>query len=566
MAAVSAPRTVVVSAMPMLSPTQPGHLVVMPRPRPIGSPAYQAALARARARSAAVPLLPGEAAPKLPGDLSSEALPATPLSPPGLPGVNELCSAVLPSDMGLAVGPVFVLQVVNSCLTVMTKSGVVQLGFPKDLGTFFTGTAGTFIFDPRALYDPVNKRYIISGTTFDPVANQGRICFAASATSDPRGTWFTYLSKTFLGPGDFPDFPTLGQDTIAWPTNQGPTAGAKGAIYIGFNVFPSAGGFTQWMELLPKSAIYHGLPFIRWGFFNFQAIDPITGLPQQTDSLQAVNELDTGDQPRAEWAVQTYNINFGGGQCSLGCNGLLVYAIADPLVQAGFPIPEFSGGFTVPTPHSYFLSTGAAQPTCSSGGCLIETIDTRITGMVQYADGYFYPTVETSIGGGENSTLTWKVQGFLSDSNPLCIGVQTNLCPDATGAVIADEYAYGNFGALANQGSAYFGTVQPDMSGNLTMVFAYSDLLNYPGLNYVGRRVSQAPGTWHDNGLTLVPGTVFWDQLGRWGDYSGTALDVTSPQNIIWFSGMYSAPGPFFSGTQWDTAIGRNGFTGPLIF
>ncbi len=48
---------------------------------------------------------------------------------------------------------------------------------------------------------------------------------------------------------------------------------------------------------------------------------------------------------------------------------------------------------------------------------------------------------------------------------------------------------------------------------------------------------------------------------GRWGDYTGTAVDLTSAtQSYVWFSGMYAK-----SDGTWGTAIGRNGFTGPSV-
>src|ERR1700724_2546507 len=70
-------------------------------------------------------------------------------------GIDESCSFVTPSDMAVAVGPTYELQVVNDCMAVFNRSGVLQAGFPKSLNTFFGLPAnnfktGRFTSDPRA--------------------------------------------------------------------------------------------------------------------------------------------------------------------------------------------------------------------------------------------------------------------------------------------------------------------------------------------------------------------------------------------------------------------------------
>ncbi len=54
--------------------------------------------------------------------------------------------------------------------------------------------------------------------------------------------------------------------------------------------------------------------------------------------------------------------------------------------------------------------------------------------------------------------------------------------------------------------------------------------------------------------VRLVRGAAYYNQY-RWGDYTGTALDLSSP-NYVWFSGMYT-----MSDGLWGTWIGKNGFT-----
>jgi len=137
------------------------------------------------------------------------------------------------------------------------------------------------------------------------------------------------------GTSSCPDFPQLGYDDTT--------------IYIGVNFFPSTGGVSDWMLLLPKQKIYSGsLPSynfwfnLSWGGVN-------------VDTVQPSALLNIQEHPRAGIAVNTFNINFGGGQCSSGCNGLLFWAFSNNLVATGSPGPELSA-VLVNTANNYFAS------------------------------------------------------------------------------------------------------------------------------------------------------------------------------------------------------------------
>ncbi len=74
---------------------------------------------------------------------------------------GQVESGLTPSDMGLAASNNYVVQVVNATIAVYDKTGVLQTGFPKSLNTFFGLPSSAFTFDPRALYDWVNTRFIV---------------------------------------------------------------------------------------------------------------------------------------------------------------------------------------------------------------------------------------------------------------------------------------------------------------------------------------------------------------------------------------------------------------------
>jgi hypothetical protein len=101
-------------------------------------------------------------------------------------------------------------------------------------------------------------------------------------------------------------------------------------------------------------------------------------------------------------------------------------------------------------------------------------------------------------------------------------------------------------------GNAYFGTIYPDDTGNIVMVFNYSGYLTNAGTNFLTQRVTFAPQTtFHDGGQTLRNGMANYP-YGRWGDYTAATVDGTS----VWFSGMYAR-----SDGLWNTGIGKASYT-----
>jgi hypothetical protein len=457
-------------------------------------------------------------------------------------GDQVACGSLIPSDMALAVGATFVVQLVNTCIAVFDKNGALQTGFPKSLNNFLGLPATAFTFDPRALYDWVNDRFIVVIDQFD--SNRGTIWVAASQTSDPRGAWNIYGLGVPGGGSIFGDYPTLGQD--------------REAIYVGMNRFQGNSFIDAAVLFLPKSAIYAGAGFSYNFFFNFA----VGGIP--VDTIQPANVMNLADRPRAEFMVNSFNINFGGGGCRNGCNGLVVWAVANPLVVSGSPGPELSG-VVIGTANNYAFPPNARQPGCPTGSCLINTLDTRISGGVNYSAGSLWGALETQgSGGNPGATLIWfQLRPFLNAGNPRCTGAFEGLCADIIGADVLNEDCFFCGGRGAN-GSNYYGTLQPDSEGNVTMVYNYSDDNFFPGTAYVTRRVTQQKNLMPDGGIFLAVGQAFYQQLdmfgrNRWGDYTGTAPDLTDPRQVfMWFSGMFSAT----NGT-WFTAIGRNGYTAP---
>jgi hypothetical protein len=477
-----------------------------------------------------------------------------------------------PSDMALAVGQNHVVQAVNDCIALYDKTtGALLPGYPVSLNDFLGFPPNSCsgeprmcfqkLGDPRAMYDFVADRFVVIAIFEDFPRARGFLGLAASQTSNPTEGWNVYRIQVG-DTGHCPDYPTLGQNFANDPF--------VGGIYVGFNIFqcdiggphPERGLFDDQVFFLPKGPIYAGQDF----GFNFAFNFNIGGT--LVDTIQPVNVSEWGQKPRTEFMVNSFNINFGGsgGQCSPpGCNGLVIWSIANTLQQPGSPGPVLSG-VVIPTPRTYVLPANADQ-LGPDGDNSIGTGDTRISGTVQYMGGFLYPTLNTG-NGGTSAVLGWQVQPFLDDNGGGCTGVFANACPTITGATVVKEFCY-DCGEGHNFG-AYYGTIQPDPEGNWTMVFNFSKRSTSPGTGYTSNRVTW-PTPFHDGGIPLCQSDVVYTGSSpprAWGDYTATAPDLLNAAGLgapaggtpsrnpaFWFAGMFVK-----DNGQWSTCIGANRF------
>ena len=445
---------------------------------------------------------------------------------------DQGCSGLTPSDMGLATSPKYVVQVVNACFAVWIRpANTLATGFPKSLAALMNRPAGTFVFDPRAQFDYVTSRFVLTASEIS--GGNGFLDIAASSTNDPRGAYHVYHLQTG-GNGNFPDYPTLGQDHASNPFN--------GTINICANIFVINGGFvTTQCDFLPKAPIYAGAGFS----FNFFTGFSFGGT---IDTLQPVNVSEKGEQPRATFLINSHNGGF-----SHPANGLDVWAFTNTIVASGSPGPRFTA-LHVATPSSYNFPANADQPGSDNS---IETLDNRISGQVMYNAGRLYPMIDVG-NGGTSADLGWIVRVFLGTDNvdtTNCVGAFANACAGLTAVTIEQEFCY-DCGA-AHVADAYFGTIGVTPEGNWTMYSTFSNRNISPGPFVASNRVTW-PTPFHDGGFFTCQNQHFYNQV-RWGDYMAAALDLVlhnSTQPAIWGSGMFVQ-----SNGDWGTCVSANQYS-----
>ncbi|HEY6385989.1 MAG TPA: hypothetical protein VIX91_09930 [Candidatus Acidoferrum sp.] len=470
---------------------------------------------------------------------------------------QEVCCD--PPDMSLAVGPTYILQMVNNYVAVYDKKGNLQSGFPKNADTFFNLPAGTYTTDPRAFYDWNSSRYFVleltETNTGSPTGspNVGAVAWAVSKTNNPTGEWWVYPNNLQQASGVCPDFPTLGHDVTDWGTDA-----TKGGIYIGLNLWSGANdchgdGYTDnSIFMIPKDALYKGAGYGYWYFTGLEDGGTLV------DTIQPYNVTSKTTNPSSVFWVNSFNYDWGSGICSGGCNGLVVWSVSGPTTANGShpaqpnnPFAFLTGGngpnlagVNMSTAHNYSLPPSASATNCkaASSPC-IDTDYTFISGQVKYNAGELFGSFNTGVSG----TSPAVAGPIWFDVHP----VVNNNNSQITGAEERQEDCF-VCGGWANNGSAFYASLQPDSENNVLLVYDFSADNVYPGMAFTSRRVTYGDSLMDGVGLYLVSGGGS-GVSGRWGDYSATAPDFSNAATtLLWFSAQY-APSP--SGS-WGTAIG----------
>ena len=140
----------------------------------------------------------------VPGQAVAGAIPSF----AGFQGLADNFTAIPPDTQG-AVGPNHVVTILNTQVTIQSRSGAVQTGFPITLNAFW-GPLGNFndTFDPRIFYDTAAGRWIACSAVNGETSSSA-LLLAASQTGDPTGKW-NYYRINIGAANQWGDFPVLG--------------------------------------------------------------------------------------------------------------------------------------------------------------------------------------------------------------------------------------------------------------------------------------------------------------------------------------------------------------------
>jgi hypothetical protein len=471
------------------------------------------------------------------GAPTRKATPYTPVVSTSFAGMSDSVATCPPfgcepPDQALAVSFSWVFQGVNTSFNIYSLIGAQQTGWPKTAQSFFgvpnpgaCDPNGPFLTDPRAFYDSNNNLFWAAIQQSEGVAGgPGQNCpfltrtyVAVSKTGDPRGAWNIYSFDMTLGLGtnNWADYTQFGFD--------------QQAIYFDANMLSKSASTFQYPEVVSvkKVPMQNGLTVTPFAFKSLT----VNGI--QVDTVQPVlgESLHVGGALGGQF-INSFNINFGGGQCSSGCSGIVVWSMKNPGTStAGM------NGIVVST-SSYSLAPQADEPGCSQ---CIETIDTRISGTPVWQRGIISFALETSVNNGSQNVpgIFWgQVVASLNDDGSL-----------AAASLFQSGYFF-----YTGDTAASFGALGADSDGDLYMVFENMSSTTNPGVMYTSRRATLSPGIFHDGGLILKSGDASY--VGsRWGDYEAVSPSGVPFTNDVWFSGQYSN-----TSGDWSTWIGHDKF------
>ena len=419
--------------------------------------------------------------------------PAAPVAPPvsnGFTGLADPGNVIPPDTMG-AAGLAHLVSALNSGVGVFDKitgtrlSEVTLNGFFASLGSGAEQPANS-TFDPKIAYDQYTGRFVIA-TLGGGASPNSWLLIAASATSDPTGTWFKWAIDADLNngvqTGNWADYTGLGLDN----TN----------LYLTANMFNNAGDYQYakvWV--VPKTQLLSGSNPITWTEFS----NP----PGVTGTLQPVHAYGTSS---VGYIVQEGFSSQAPPRASL--------KIATISPTGGAPVWTDLGHVQV----AYYPATAVLPEAPQSGSThLIDTGDQRLLNAV-FRNGSVWTAHTVS-----DNTNT-KTEGAWYQIDPAAAS------PSFPGGAPIQQ------GRISDPIRFYFyPSIAVNAGGEAGIGFSGSSATEYVGAYYTARAATDTSGTMRGI-ATLTSGLApYFKEFGggsnRWGDYSATCVDPTDDRTF----------------------------------
>ncbi|HEU5374146.1 MAG TPA: hypothetical protein VFV38_01785 [Ktedonobacteraceae bacterium] len=464
-----------------------------------------------------------------------------------------------PPDQALCASNNFVLDSVNTALTVRSTTGTVLSG-PTPINQFFGLTPeidrvnvvfGDFTSDPKCYFDVATQRWFVTVLQADVDPASGaftgptHVLIAVSATSDPTGSWRAFsVNTTNDGTNGTPkhancpclgDQPLIGADAngFYFTTNEFPqfTAGFNGAqVYaISKKALVQAAShpevsFTPAVVLIDASQ-----DLVPFGGLSF-SIQPATqpsGLQLGRENngteyfLSSLDFTGTVDNRIAAWALtNTRSLDQSFPTVSLSFTVIRSQSYGQPV-----PVTQKDGTRTE-TPNLGFLNSN----------------DDRMNQVV-FAAGVLWSGVNTIVQKpGEDPRTGIAYFGV----TPFWLGGKLHAVLVKNGYVAVD----GN--------NVLFPSIGVNAIGEGVMSFTVSGPDFFPSAGYMpislfstGDVHIASAGAGPEDGFTCIAP----DLLCRWGDYSAA---VSSPDGTaIWMASEYIPGTPRTVLANWGTFISR---------
>ncbi|MBZ5617641.1 MAG: BACON domain-containing protein [Acidobacteriia bacterium] len=416
----------------------------------------------------------------------------------GFQGLLDVYGAT-PPDTGGAVGPHDVVTMLNSQVSIQSRTGAARPDYPIDLPRFWSGLgAFTKVFDPRMLYDRVNDRWMASAGA-NPFAKDAVLLIGVSETGDPGGNWDQFEIQTGAA-GYWADYPVLGF--------------SQNWIVLSANLFrlPPEGAYSHTeLYVFDKAGLYQGADATYVTFTDSQGqFTPAIDQDQQSDTLYFAQAFADPDAGRIRISVLR-----GPAGAESFIAGVAEIAAGGPWAESG----SVNGDLAPQRGIWYKVDTGDSR----LQNCVLRG------GTIWCAHTIFLPP---------QSPTRASVEWFQVDPSASRV-VQRGRIDDASGISF---YA--------------FPSIAVNKDSDMLVGYTRFTPNDYPSAAFSFRKADDPPGALRP-GVIFKQGEAFYAAPGadegsnRWGDTSGTVVDPADDL-AFWTIQEYAA-------TPTDHYLGRWG-------
>jgi len=393
-----------------------------------------------------------------------------------------------PASPSGAVGPAHVLTVTEQQVQVQTRAGVTLSAVGLD--AFWSSLGSPDAFDPRAVYDPLRGRFIVSSLA-NPNSAASSVLMAVTATGDPTGTWYRYRFEADGTRDEYwADAPSLGFND-KWITLQ------AGMFEIG-----TTGHFSR-VFLWDLADTYEGgTNRIRYGdLFGFGA--------SQTPAVTLDANVPTQD------LLQNWKGNDGG-------TGRLRLLRIDGAVDA----PMLTDYGTIPASVSWADTwPGAVLPQAGTTA-KIQAGDARLLSVVRRGGSLW--AAQTAFVPAAAPTRA-VAQWWQLDAGTAAVRQMGR----ADGAAAGEQYAYP--------------TIAVNAGGDALLGFSRFSAGTHPSAAFAFRYASDPPNTIRAAATARDGDDVYDDGANAWGAWSATQADPANATDL-WTLQQHAA-----TGNRWGT-------------
>jgi len=424
------------------------------------------------------------------------------------------CSdAAAPPDPNLAVGPTEIVQWVNLCYAVFSKSTGAAIAGPYPGNHFWSGFGGPCqddnSGDPIILYDKIANRWFASQNTFKAPY---MTCIAVSVTSDATGRYYRYAYPQKAG---LPDYPKWG----VW----------RDGYYQHNNIFGGKLGFASEACAYDRTKMLAGNSTARQVCFLAPTSFDDSLLPADIDSA---NDLPPSGEP--EMYLGTI------------ANSSISHVIYEYLFHANFTTPSlstftgFSGTMPISVAQFKLSCGGAGDSDCVPQKGTSYKLDSE-------GDRLMYRLAYRNFGSHQSWVVSHDVtapSGHIAER-----WYELRAAENSTRPTV---YQSGTFaGPSGDNNNRWMGSIAMDKVGDIALGFSVSGTGMYPSIHYTGRTPSTPLGAMGAEDVLQAGGGSQTGTGSRWGDYTSMALDPNGC--TFWYTNEYYLSTSSFG---WRTHIG----------